>query len=353
MSENLPRGRLLWLIGIAAAVAIVAAVVLRVFAPGSESSGSSGETPIASAIKARNDHGRTILFVPPAAMRASGIVVTALEAMTAEPGVSAFATAIQPQTLLEQRRAILTADAEMARARAAAVAADMQTRRLQALNADNAIVSTRELETGQVAAASERAGVQVASSQRALLEASAARQWGSVIAGWLINGSQKLDAVFAGRALLLQIAPTREIGAVTPRVAHLTLPQGGRLEARTVSPSPQADVQFQTRTFFALTPANPQLLPGMTVSARFPTGQPVQGVEVPSSAIVRWNGIPYVYVATGAGQFSRRAVSTDLPSSNGWIDAKFAPGTRAVIAGAQLLLSEELRAAGGGAATER
>ena len=353
MSETLPRSRLVWLIGIAVVVAIAAAIALRFFAPGSEPGGSSGETPLASAIKVRNDHGRTALFVPPAAIRASGIVVTALKGVTAEPGVTAFATAIQPQALLEQRRAILTADAEMARARAAAVAADMQTSRLRALNADNAIVSTRELETGQVAAASERAGVQVASSQRALLEASAARQWGPVIAGWLINGSSKLDAVFAGRTLLLQIAPTHEVGAATPGVAYLTLPQGGRLQARTVSPSPQADAQFQTRTFFALTQANPQLLPGMTVPARFPTGRPVQGVEVPSSAIVRWNGTPYVYVATGAGQFSRQPVSTDLPSANGWTDAKFAPGTRAVTAGAQLLLSEELRAAGSGASAER
>lgn len=353
MSENLPHGRLVWLIGIAVVVAIAAAVLLRFFAPGSEPDVSPGETPIASAIKVRIDHGRTALFVPPAAIRASGIVVTALNGVTAQPGVAAFATAIQPQALLEQRRAILAADAEMERARAAAVAADTQTRRLRALNADNAIVSTRELEAGQVAAASERAGVQVAGSQRALLEASAARQWGLVIAGWLINGSPKLDAVFAGRTLLLQIAPTQEVGAATPSVAFLTLPQGGRLEAKTVSPSPQADAQFQTRTFFALTPANPQLLPGMTVPARFPTGRPVQGVEIPSSAIVRWKGVSYVYVATGAGQFSRQPVSTDLPSANGWTDANFVAGTRAVTAGAQLLLSEELRAVGGGASAER
>lgn len=353
MSINVARSRVVWLIGVAVMVAVAVAILLRLVAPAPETSKATGETPITSAIKVRSEGGHNDIFMPPAALRASGITVATLKPTAAEPGISAFATAIQPQALLEQRRAILTADAELARARAAAVAADTQTRRLRALNADNAIVSTRELETGQVAAASERAGVQVASSQRALLEASAARQWGPVIAGWLINGSPKLDAVFAGRALLLQIAPTHEIDAATPSVAHLTLPQGGRLEARTVSPSPQADAQFQTRTFFALTPANPQLLPGMTIPARFPTGQPIQGVEVPTSAIVRWNGISYVYVETGAGQFSRRAVSTDLPSSNGWIDAKLPPGTRAVIAGAQLLLSEELRAAGGGAATER
>lgn len=353
MSIDAPRNRLVWLVGVAVVVAVAAAIMLRFIAPASETGEATGETPITAAIKVRSQGGHTDIFMPPAALRASGIAVATLKPTTAEPGISAFATAIQPQALLEQRRAILTADAEMARARAAAAAADTQTRRLRALNADNAIVSTRELETGQVAEASERAGVQVASSQRALLEASAARQWGPVIAGWLINGSPKLDAVFAGRALLLQIAPTHEIGAVTPDVAHLTLPQGGRLEARTVSPSPQADAQFQTRTYFALTPANPQFLPGMTISARFPTGQPVRGVEVPTSAIVRWNGISFIYVATGTGQFSRRAVSTDLASSNGWIDAKLAPGTRAVIAGAQLLLSEELRAAGGGAATER
>lgn len=350
MSINAPRSRLVWLIGVAVVVAVAAAILLRFISPASRGGGSTGETPITSGIKVKSEGGHTDILVPPATLRASGIAVATLRATAAEPGISAFATAIQPQALLEQRRAILTAAAEMARTRAAAAAADIQTRRLRALNADNAIVSTRELETGQVAAAGERAGVQVASSQRALLAASAARQWGPVIAGWLINGSPRLDAVFAGRTLLLQIAPTHEVGGAIPRVAYLTLPQGGRLKAGTISPSPQADAQFQTRTFFALTPANSQLLPGMTVPARFPTGPTVQGVEVPASAVVRWNGTSYVYVVTGEGQFSRRAVSTDLPSSGGWIDATLAPGTRAVIAGAQLLLSEELRAADGGAA---
>ena len=353
MTVSIMRGGKTWLIVIAVVVAVIGGLLLRLMGPGGDPGESAGEAPIASAIKVVTDGGETRLIVPPAALRASGIAVAPLRAATIEPGIAAFATALQPQALLEQRRAILAAAAESARARAAAVAADTQAGRLRSLNADNSIVSKRELEAGQVAAVGERAGVQVASSQLALLEATAARQWGPVIARWLVSGSPRLDRVFDGRALLLQIAPTREIGASTPAVAHLAPLQGGRLEALVISASPQADAQFQTRTFFTIAPANAQLLPGMTIPARFSTGQPVHGAEVPAAAIVRWNGGSFVYVSAGANRFVRRAVSTELASSDGWIDASLAPGTRVVVAGAQLLLSEELRGSGAGPAAER
>lgn len=353
MIPTMPRGRL-WLIGVTVIVAIAVALLLRLAAPGGDSDESAGgDAPIASSIKVVAQGGETRLVVPPAALRASGIAVVALKPATAQPGVSAFATALQPQALLEQRRAILAADAETERARAAAAAAAVQAGRLRSLNADHAIVSKRELEAGQVASATERAGVEVAASQLALVEATAARQWGPVIARWLESGSSKLDRVFDGRTLLLQIAPTHEVGSLTPKIAHLSLPQGGQLTATVISPSPQADPQFQTRTFFALAPASTALLPGMTVPARFPTGQPVQGVEIPSSAVVRWKGGSFVYVSAGSNRFVRRAVSTDLPTANGWIDGTLSPGTHIVIAGAQLLLSEELRASGGGPVAEQ
>lgn len=339
------------LVGIA--VAIVAALALRSLLPGSEATKSGSETPIASAMKAVHEGGDTQLIVSPAAVRAAGITVASLKQATIEPGVSAFATALQPQTLLEQRRAILAADAEAARARAAVAAADVQAHRLRSLNADNAIVSKRELEAGQVAAATERAGAQTTTSQVALLEASAARQWGPVIARWLVSGSSKLDRVSDGSALLLQIAPTHEVGVISPTSVYLEPPQGGRLVATIVSASPQADPQFQTRTFFALLPANAQLLPGMTLPARIPTGRPVQGAEIPSAAIVRWNGGSYVYVSIGGNRFVRRPVATNLATPAGWIDATFKPGTQVVTGGAQLLLSEEIRASGARGGADR
>lgn len=353
MKRDRPHRKSVWLLGVAGIVAVAAALLLRLVAPAAETGKSAGEAPIASSIRVVSQGGETGLIVPPAALRASGIALARLKAVVAEPGIAAFATALQPQALLEQRRAILAAAAENTRARVAAAAADVQARRLRSLNADNAIVSKRELEAAQVTASSERAGVQAASAQVELLKATAARQWGPVIARWLVSGSPQLDRVSGGHELLLQIAPTREVGALTPAFAQLTLSTGGPIQATVISVSPQADTQFQTRTFFALAPANPQLLPGMTVPARFPTSRPVRGVEIPSTAIVRWNGGTYVYVSTAPDRYVRRHVSTDLATTSGWLDVALAPGTPVVVAGAQLLLSEELRASGGGLAAEQ
>lgn len=350
MTPRLPRNNVARGVLIALALAIAGTVLLRLAVPKSDP-GEGGEAPAPSAIKVSTTNGETRLLVPQAALGASGIRVTTLRATTVVPGVGGFATALQPQPLLEQRRAIVAATAELERAQSAAAAAAAQSARLNTLYADQAIVSKREAEAGAVAAASERANVELTRSQLALLKASAARQWGPVIARWLIEGSPSLDSIASGSELLLQVAPKRDLGVVDPKTVRLDLGDG-ETSARIISPAPQADPQFQTRTFYAFVAANARLLPGMTVSARFATGDPVRGVTVPSAAIVRWKGNTFVYVIDGTNRYIRQPVSIDFPAPEGWIDPKLSPGTQIVVEGAQLLLSQELGVTGSSGAAQ-
>ena len=91
------------------------------------------------------------------------------------------------------------------------------------------------------------------------------------------------------------------------------------------------------------------LRPGAVVTAWLGTLGPAEnGVIVPRSAIVRHEGGAFVYVQSSDDAFERRRVELTRPTENGWfVDEPLRPGERAVVAGAQQLLSEELKSHGG------
>jgi len=69
-------------------------------------------------------------------------------------------------------------------------------------------------------------------------------------------------------------------------------------------------------------------------------------VVVPAAAIVWLQGRAWVYVEKAPGQFVRREVPAEMPLAEGWFVAKnLTAGERVVVQGAQILLSEEGRAA--------
>jgi len=65
---------------------------------------------------------------------------------------------------------------------------------------------------------------------------------------------------------------------------------------------------------------------------------------VPRSAIVRFAGRTWAYAELGGDRFSRREVTPDRPTADGWFVALgWSPGDRVVTLGAEALLSEELK----------
>jgi len=73
-------------------------------------------------------------------------------------------------------------------------------------------------------------------------------------------------------------------------------------------------------------------------------GEAQSGVRVPREAVVRFNGTTWVYVQTGDDTFQRTEVALDRPLANGWfVRAGLKPQDKVVSAGAQQLLSEELK----------
>jgi hypothetical protein len=112
-------------------------------------------------------------------------------------------------------------------------------------------------------------------------------------------------------------------------------------EAPTISP------QMQGQTFLLLIGAQDfPIRPGTALSARLPTsGKSEQGVMVPRTAVVRFDGKEWVYREFAGDHFVRRElVPVQLTAEGYFVTDNLAPGTRVVVTGAQTLLSEELKA---------
>jgi multidrug efflux pump subunit AcrA (membrane-fusion protein) len=153
---------------------------------------------------------------------------------------------------------------------------------------------------------------------------------------------------------------------------RVDLPPGGRMEnqsqtARIVSlsektapveaacfdllPAMDAQTQQQGVLFTAAQPAGSRLTPGEAVTAFITIpGEPVSGVTVPASAVLRHEGAGWVYVQTETNQFVRTEVALDRSLNGGWFVSESLSATnRIVVVGAQSVLSAEL--SGGGFST--
>jgi multidrug efflux pump subunit AcrA (membrane-fusion protein) len=118
------------------------------------------------------------------------------------------------------------------------------------------------------------------------------------------------------------------------------------VEASFFSLPTTADPQSQGQGFIFLVKGNAlRLAPGAAVLGWLKApGDPLAGVTVPRSAVVRALGQTWVYVQTGDDTFARRPIALEHPVESGWlVTAGLQPGERIVTAAAQVLLSEELK----------
>lgn len=113
--------------------------------------------------------------------------------------------------------------------------------------------------------------------------------------------------------------------------------------AQILGPAPATDSGVAGQGFLCLLTTNAtHLVSGSVLLARLDTGRTEQGIVLPRGAVVRHAGLGWAYAQTGADSFARRVVPLDHPHPDGWL----VPGEwtqPVVVAGAQSLLSEELK----------
>lgn len=108
---------------------------------------------------------------------------------------------------------------------------------------------------------------------------------------------------------------------------------------------PAIDPQTQQQSILFAADKSPtnQLTAGEAITAFVKTAEPpVTGVIVPAGAVLRHDGKGWVFVQTGATDFTREEIPLDRPQAGGFFSAGLFTTNRVVVTGAQTLLSAEL-----------
>lgn len=261
---------------------------------------------------------------------------------------------------------LAAARAELDSARAALGAAGAALVRARTLNAEDKNLSDRALQEAEAKEKAEQARLGGAQETIRLLEAALAPGKGATQA--LLLAPDRGGIVIE---VLAQPGEAVESGAVLLRLtrydqllARVSLAAGERLEGAVsqarivplgreenalqgerVSRSGPVDPRLLGDTFlFRVPTGDSEVRPGMAFTAYLPLpGGSLKGLLVPRSAVIRFGGKMWVYLEISPDKFSRKELAEARPLDKGWFVVRgFEPGEKVVVAGGELLLSEEL-----------
>ena len=302
------------------------------------------EKPVATPTRVSVDQGVAIVTLDAKTQAANAIAVTSLQAGAQQQRIRAYGSVVAIQGLIDGSHNYRSARAQLQKAQATLDAARREYERLKGLNRNDRNISDKVVQAAEAAWRSAQADTETARVAMTTAADNLRTQWGPVIAKWVTSGNaQPLERLLTQRDALVQVTVPGDLATVAaPQEASLQGAGGKLIPARLVSASPRIDAAIQGPSFYYLGAAT-GLVPGMNVIAWLPAGASANGVVIPASAVVWWQGKAWAYFPDGADRFARRAVPTGNPVEDGW----FVPGAaalRVVTSGAQLLFSEEFRA---------
>jgi hypothetical protein len=325
---------------------LAALLMALALTPGAASADDDATPPSPPAATIAVRDGVVSLTLDPTGIAHAGIVTAGLAATPATAGRASIATVLDPGSL-----AALAGQAREAQAAARATAARDEEARAEAarartLYADQHNISGVQLEDALEAQVVAQADLTTAQARLQTLSAQAATDWDQTLAQDVINGGGILPALVARQRVLVRVAlapgTTMADQAAGASVQTAT---GATIPLTWLGPAPQADPTLQTPAYDFTAPATPGLVPGLTLAATLPTSQAEGGAAVPEQAVVWLQGRPFVYLQTAPTRFERRAIDPEGQTPQGAYEIRnLSPGTKVVVAGAQMLLSEEFRA---------
>lgn len=276
---------------------------------------------------------------------------------------------LTPVELVDLRSRWMDAHAEVDEINAELDAARASLEHKSRLNLESRLVADRVVEEARARFAGGEARLQAARQKVDML-------------GQLLTGSASAPALFS-----LEVAAGGEVVDVLARpgevvepgqplltvarydtlIARVSLPMGQRVDppfepsgivlqggddavilAQPVGEASKNDPLTNGQTLlYRMTPSGSQRYrPGTAVTAFIPvSAMKLTGVAIPRSAVLRYGAKTWVYIKTDDDHFERRDVPLHTPTTEGWFAIGSVTADEAVVvSGAQLLLSEELKA---------
>ena len=318
---------------------------------------TEGEAPVPGTSRVSVRDGESVVTLDAELQTRSGLTTTPLVEVSRPSEVRAFGVVLDVQELADLRGRHAAARGETERARAQMEAARKERDRLASLAGPDGGVSARAIEAAEATFLAEKGSADSADAARRAAADGVRLRWGEVIADWMAKDAPELDRLLGRQDVLIQVsllpdtlpdappdAPADASAGPFPVEAMIQSGAGAPVAATWVSPAPRTDPRLQGPSGFYRAPSASGLLPGMNVLCRLPSGAPVQGVVVPASAVLWWQGRAWVYIGRDATRFVRREVDVGNPVPEGWfVRQGLLPGDRVVVTGAQQILSEEFR----------
>lgn len=297
----------------------------------------------------RADAGEPTLHLSLAVQQQNGIEAVALPRAPYQGQVRAYGTVLDPSGLaaLVTKFGEARAQVEIAQAKLAASKAAFSRSQILFRNEQN--VSRAEMQGAEATFRADQADLAAAETQLRSLDAIAVQEWGTVVGQDFAENGPLLARLLARHAFLVQVSlPPGTAVSEPPQAAAIdpgSRPAGTRMPIRFVSSAPRVDPKLQGMAYLYVVAAKSGVLPGMNVLAYLPDGRAAQGVRVPASAIVWWQGKAWAYLRNGAGAFVRHEIPTNEPDeAGGYVVRDLPGGAEIVTSGAQSLLSQEFRA---------
>jgi hypothetical protein len=303
------------------------------------------ERPVKEPLRIAMRGGVPVVTLDIGTQQKSGIETLSLASAPYQEQVRAYAMVLDLARLTDLSNNIASAHSQLDTAAAKLAASKAAFERAQRL-IDARAASLAQLEAAEAAFRADQAALAAAESQGRTLSATAYQEWGPVLGKSLVDRSPTIVRLIERKEFLLQV--TLPPGITIPKAPETGAIQNGpntRAEIRYISQATRTDPKIQGVSYFYVTSAESEVLPGMNVLAFLPSGKNADGFPVPASAIVWWQDRAWVYRRVDPESFVRTDIGTDLPTPGGGYIAAGLPGDVEIVTrGAQLLLSEEFRA---------
>jgi hypothetical protein len=308
---------------------------------------SEQEEEIESPSRVTEKSGINIVSLPPATQQNSGIKTAKVSEASYQGEIKSFGNVVGIDSLIEAKASYLTLKTNASLARAASGQNIQQYQRLKTLNDDDKNVSDRAVQEALAAVNADNANITASELQLKNLQNSMKLQWGEALARLAFNDKlpPHLENLLNRKNVLIQVS--LPLSSTTPKAGSSidVTPlndSSSPIKAVYVSPAANSDSNGFGKTFYYSGSAE-QLRIGMRVNVEAPTSGSINGIIIPSSAVVWYAGTPWAYFKQGKDQFVRKPISADTEVEAGWFNQGLDANSEVVVNGAQLLLSEEFK----------
>lgn len=252
--------------------------------------------------------------------------------------LAAQGTVLDPAAIMQTKSRLVTADANVATARAEMMFASEQAAQNRKLYTEGHNISLSVLQQSIATADSAAAALTAAQTKQAAEKTAALTQWGPVMTRAMQGNAPIMDNIANGSVTVVGVSlPPGSTLSQLPATATANL-AASTYDMTLIGGIPGMLGGIPGEALLYSMPTQRNVPIGTYLNVGVPTGSEIKGVTVPASAIIWQDGKPIVYRANAAGNFEPIDISSESPVQGSYFIASgLTAGDHIVTQGAELL----------------